>query len=149
MTRVGVRKFWEGGPTVIGHLPRHRMLTPYHTALGGPPGCGVLPRAKTWGLLIPGQDGGNSRGSHSHSLQLHVPREVPEAREDPVRERGTQPGPRAYGAWATAPAGGSARRGREASFCGGESGQHVGWGGQWPKHWGAGVGVFPCAGLGP
>lgn len=47
-----------------------------------------------------GLDRGQLMQLSFHSLQLHVPREVPEAREDPLYGCGPQPGPSAYAVWA-------------------------------------------------
>lgn len=91
-------------PTVLGALPA--------TERWFPPGPlevllakASLLHTKAQGLLILEQDRGKLVWLSFHSLQLHVPREMPEACEGPLCELGTQPGPRAYGVWVPAATG--------------------------------------------
>lgn len=106
-------------------------------ALGGS-ACQGLPFAcQALGSLDSRWVGGRLTQLSSHSLQLYVPREVPEAREDALFERGAQPGPSAYecGLADLRGAGVAAWGGRGWRVLGREAGWLVGWGGTVPLRW--------------
>lgn len=106
---------WGGGPQRLtprtppsalaewAHCDRHMALSECWHRLW--PWVVLLAKAS---LLHAKACGLNARSTHRgqltqlsfRSLQLHVPREVPEAREDPLCGCGAQPGPSAYGVWA-------------------------------------------------
>lgn len=89
-------QLWQSGPTVRGALPPQNVgswLWPLVLLLA----MASLLHAKAWGLLMLGSDRGQLMLLSFHSVQLHVPREVPEAREDTLYGCGAQPGPSAYG----------------------------------------------------